>query len=180
MLDAMSLDSPTARAALAIAVDVALKSTAFLSTAYAAHALLGPRRALARSALWNACLVGLLLLPASTIRFPRLNIPLPWPAAEVARPSLMPTTAPLAPQPVAVSIPIERVERSLFAGPIGPGLPARTIAFAPPEPVSRLDTFSAVLSAYLWVVAMLVEESIVPRYDMGEPPSIASGLPRRR
>ena len=45
--------------------------------ALAAHAALGPRRALARSALWNACLVGLLLLPVCQLVFPRIRVTVP-------------------------------------------------------------------------------------------------------
>ncbi|MHC5541287.1 hypothetical protein ACYOEI_23960, partial [Singulisphaera rosea] len=60
-----------------IALDVALKATTLISLAYGFHWILGRRRALVRSALWNACLVGLLLIPATDLALPRLLITVP-------------------------------------------------------------------------------------------------------
>ena len=65
---------PGADAALLIAIDVVLKATIVLALAYAVHAGLGRGRALARSALWDATLVALLLLPLASLAFPRLRI----------------------------------------------------------------------------------------------------------
>lgn len=56
-----------------VALDLALKATALMALAFACHGALGRRRALARSALWNACLVGLLLLPAARKPSPRCS-----------------------------------------------------------------------------------------------------------
>ena len=58
MNELISSAFPEADAGLLIAVDLFLKATIVLWLAYAVHALLGRRRALARSALWNATLVG--------------------------------------------------------------------------------------------------------------------------
>ena len=63
-----------ARPLLVIALDVALKATVLLVVALVAHALLGRHRALARSALWNACLAGLLVMPAASCGLPRLRM----------------------------------------------------------------------------------------------------------
>ncbi|WZO98763.1 carboxypeptidase regulatory-like domain-containing protein [Isosphaeraceae bacterium EP7] len=155
MLDILPIDFPPARAALVIAVDVALKSGAFLAAAYAAHALLGPRRALARSALWNACLVGLVLLPVTTLLVPRLNIPLPWPAVEVARPATMPATAPPAPRPIAVATPFMRPEPRLLVSPIGPRIASRTPDFASDAPARRIGMFTIIGGVYFVVIALL-------------------------
>ena len=57
-----------------LALDLALRVTALLVLTLTLHALLGPRRSLIRSALWHACLVGLLILPLASIATPRLRI----------------------------------------------------------------------------------------------------------
>ncbi len=59
-----------------VSVDVALKATALLALTFAVHGALGRRRALVRSTLWNACLVGLIAIPASSLLFPRLRLPI--------------------------------------------------------------------------------------------------------
>ena len=76
MIDPFGSTILGARAAL-VALDVALKATALMAMAFACHGVLGRRRALIRSALWNAGLVGLLLLPAASLAFPRLRITVP-------------------------------------------------------------------------------------------------------
>jgi hypothetical protein len=60
-----------------VALDVTLKATALMTLAFACHWALGRRRALARSALWNACLIGLLILPTASLAFPRLRVTVP-------------------------------------------------------------------------------------------------------
>ncbi len=74
MIDFIRAAYPAANMALVVALDVALKATAILMLAFAAHAALSRRRALVRSALWNATLVGLMLLPLASLAFPRLQI----------------------------------------------------------------------------------------------------------
>ena len=83
MLNAPGLVLPDAREALAVALDVGVKATVLLVIALAAHAAVGRRRALVRSALWNACLVGLLVLPVASLAFPRLRLVV-LPTQEVA------------------------------------------------------------------------------------------------
>jgi hypothetical protein len=61
-----------ARTALGFGLDVAVKATAMFLLAWLAHAALGRRRALARSALWNATVLGLFCLPVAVVAFPRL------------------------------------------------------------------------------------------------------------
>jgi len=74
MIDLFGSAIPGDSAALVVAFDVALKSTTLIVLAWAAHALVGRRRALVRSALWNSCVVGLLVVPATSLLFPRLRI----------------------------------------------------------------------------------------------------------
>jgi hypothetical protein len=70
----IGLESKLMRQAAAFGLDLALKSTAWLLLTIAIHALLGRRRVLARSALWNACLAGLLVLPPIVAWSPRLRV----------------------------------------------------------------------------------------------------------
>ena len=58
-------------------IDAAIKATVLIATFLAVHAALGRRRAVIRSALWNTCLLGLLLLPAASLALPRLRIFVP-------------------------------------------------------------------------------------------------------
>ncbi|WP_422923892.1 carboxypeptidase regulatory-like domain-containing protein [Singulisphaera sp. PoT] len=60
-----------------IALDVALKVAVLIGIVYVLHYVLGRSRALVRSALWNACLIGLLLIPAADLALPRLIITVP-------------------------------------------------------------------------------------------------------
>lgn len=78
------------------AVELATRATALLVAAFLGHALLGRRRALARSALWNACLAGLLVLPACGWLLPRLRLPV-LPATSEALPSPSVESAPPVP-----------------------------------------------------------------------------------
>jgi beta-lactamase regulating signal transducer with metallopeptidase domain len=74
MIDFIGSVFPGKNASILVALDVAIKATALLLLAYGAHFGLGRRRALARSALWCASLIGLLLLPVANVTFPRLQI----------------------------------------------------------------------------------------------------------
>ena len=65
---------PGAEAGLLIAMDLLLKATIVLLLGYVVHALLGRRRALARSALWNATLAALLFLPVASLSLPRVSV----------------------------------------------------------------------------------------------------------
>jgi len=56
------------------AVDLVAKTTLLLLLVLVAHILLGHRRVLIRSGLWNAALVALLVLPALTLALPHLRV----------------------------------------------------------------------------------------------------------
>ncbi|HWE35172.1 MAG TPA: efflux RND transporter periplasmic adaptor subunit [Isosphaeraceae bacterium] len=62
------------REGVALGLDVAIKAAAAVALAIGAHLALGRRRALVQSAVWNACLVGLLVLPAAAAAFPAWRI----------------------------------------------------------------------------------------------------------
>lgn len=85
---------------LVVVLDLAAKATALLVVAFLSHAALGRRRVLVRSALWNACLVGLLLLPAASLAFPRLIVTLPAAAAIPIAPAID-EPATVFPEPIA-------------------------------------------------------------------------------
>jgi multidrug resistance efflux pump/beta-lactamase regulating signal transducer with metallopeptidase domain len=75
--------TPWRLAALGFGLDVALKAAVLILVALALHLVVGRRRVLVRSVLWNACLAGLLALPAIDAAFPRLRIAcLPAPLAK--------------------------------------------------------------------------------------------------
>ena len=57
-----------------LAADVIVKGTLLFLLAMAAHAILGRRHALIRSALWNAVLLTAILQPAVTLGLPRFRI----------------------------------------------------------------------------------------------------------
>lgn len=76
MIDPFGSTIAGTRAAL-VALDVALKATALMTLAFACHGVLGRGRALVRSALWNACFVGLLLIPAAGLALPRFYVTVP-------------------------------------------------------------------------------------------------------
>lgn len=81
---------------LAIGLDVLVKATALIVLAAAVTlALNGPRRLLWRSAVWNALLVALAVLPLAAITFPRLRVhclpALPHPAVAAAENAGVPT-----------------------------------------------------------------------------------------
>ena len=101
MTGILAIGTPRLIGALAVVLDLALKATALLALAWAVHLSLGRRRAMARSASWNASLVGLLLLPAVAAALPRLRVV----CLPVADP---PPTA--APAPIAPARPGSRLE----------------------------------------------------------------------
>ena len=73
----MSLDSAHGSTTLAVMIEAAIKAAVLIVTFLAVHAALGRRRAVVRSALWNTCLLGLLLLPVASLMLPRLRIFVP-------------------------------------------------------------------------------------------------------
>lgn len=73
MTGIMTLLSEMSSQAVWLGLDVAAKATVVLLLAVAVNRLLNGR-VLARAAVWNALLVGLILLPPATALFPRLRI----------------------------------------------------------------------------------------------------------
>ena len=85
MIDILAPTSLEMRGATALGLSIALKATLLMLVALTVHLLLGQRRPLVRSVIWNACLLGLLLLPISAATFPRLRFSAPrGPAATPA------------------------------------------------------------------------------------------------
>ncbi len=74
MIDLFFADAPWTRAIAAVGADIVIKATVLAGAAWVLHTLLGGRRVLTRSALWNTCLIALLALPIVTAAFPRLRI----------------------------------------------------------------------------------------------------------
>ncbi len=60
--------------AWAVGVDIAVKATLLMVAALLLDRALRSRHVLACSSVWNACLIGLALLPLATLAFPRLRI----------------------------------------------------------------------------------------------------------
>jgi beta-lactamase regulating signal transducer with metallopeptidase domain len=60
------------------AIELATKSTLLLAIVLLGHSVLRRRHALACSALWNACVLGLLLLPVAILFAPDYGLPAPW------------------------------------------------------------------------------------------------------
>jgi beta-lactamase regulating signal transducer with metallopeptidase domain/thiol-disulfide isomerase/thioredoxin len=74
MSDVFGLGSGLNYQVIAFGLDLALKSAVLLALAILIHAILGRRRALGRSAVWNACLAALLVLPLVVGLSPRLHV----------------------------------------------------------------------------------------------------------
>ncbi len=72
----LSSSSEWGRTVGSFGFDLVVRSSVLILLAFALHALLGRRRVLIRSVVWNATLVGLLLLPVAMIRFPRILLAL--------------------------------------------------------------------------------------------------------
>ncbi len=117
MIDALYTPSPWARAVVAIAADVALKATVLYLAALLCDRLLVRRRALVRSGMWHACLLGLVALPLVAAAFPRLRIR-----------CLPPTETPTAPEAMLTST------ASGDVAPFAPSGPSFHDAAATPDP----------------------------------------------
>ena len=71
---------------LAAGLDLAVRAALVLLCSFTIHVLLGRRRILGRASLWNACLVGLLVLPVATSSLPRVRVyGLGWIGRQLAR-----------------------------------------------------------------------------------------------
>jgi beta-lactamase regulating signal transducer with metallopeptidase domain/multidrug efflux pump subunit AcrA (membrane-fusion protein) len=142
MIDVLGPPSSWTRALLALGIDVALKAAALGLLAFLLHRLLGRRRPLVRSVLWNACLIGLLLLPASAAVFPRFSI--------TCLPETSAVTSPARLDPVAME---------------GPEIPAPSLVVVAPQPVqpakTRFDLSLTIVMLYFSVAAMLALRLLV-------------------
>jgi beta-lactamase regulating signal transducer with metallopeptidase domain/protocatechuate 3,4-dioxygenase beta subunit/peroxiredoxin len=163
MIGMLNEASPTA---LAMAIDAATKATVLIVAALIAHAMLGQRRVLARSALGNACLAGLLVLPVASWAMPRMRVavlPAPGPASvQVPSPTLgiptpredgesdhLPTVASPALLPAIVPGETPPITRSLHDD-------SRRTMIAPPIRVEKLGASGLVLGVYLTGVGLMV------------------------
>lgn len=126
------------REGLDVGLDVAIKAAAAVALAVVAHVALGRRRALVQSAVWNACLVGLLVLPAAAVAFPAWRIAC-LPAAPRAA-----ATADVG--PVAESV--GPIEAAAVEGP--------EIEATAPERPRGLDGAGAIVLAYGAVAGLLL------------------------
>lgn len=74
MIDVLSTFAPETSGVLAAALGVFSRATVLLVLALVVHLLLVSRRPMVRSALWNSCLIGLVLLPLTAFALPRLRV----------------------------------------------------------------------------------------------------------
>ncbi|MDG3006067.1 carboxypeptidase regulatory-like domain-containing protein [Paludisphaera mucosa] len=140
------------------ALDAALKATVLMTLAFAVHFALGRRRTLSRSALWNACLVGMSLLPLVGMAFPRWRaVVLPGRVASrpPARIVADVDVSPALPEPTPPAL-----ESPLDHRPVDPSRPVtapRPTAVAPAVGGwRRVGAAGMVVTAYLAVVAALL------------------------
>jgi peroxiredoxin len=152
---------------LGVAADVAIKASALLALAFVAHVLLGPRRALVRSAVWNACLIGLLVLVPMSAAVPRLRLAV-LPASNPAHQD-SPTIVPSFPSasietsdrddPVpsrTVVLPKGRVKADVAVLAAIQERPHAGVAAPSTAPISRrIDPGLALLVAYALIVSLL-------------------------
>ncbi len=139
MIGILGPASPWARETIALGLDVSLKATVLVLLALAIHLGSGRRRALLRSVLWNACLLGLLVLPVAAVAFPGLRVAC-LPGRE-APADFGPVREAVAPPPLSPD-PLD-----------GPNLIESPLVR--PQAPTRLDWASAVVLAYLAIAAAL-------------------------
>jgi C-terminal processing protease CtpA/Prc/beta-lactamase regulating signal transducer with metallopeptidase domain len=118
--------------AWAIGVDIALKATLLLVAASLLDRVLRTRHLLACSSIWNACLIGLILLPVAAIAFPRLRIECLPPETATAESIDMWMTDPTA------MLPIDHIEESPTTGATATGPAVRSLEPQTPSPPARI------------------------------------------
>ena len=131
---------------LLVGLDLTTKATVPLLAAYVCHGALGRRRTLARSAIWNASLVGLLLLPAS-LALPRWIVTIPSPEATLTAPITHESRA-ILPEPIASTF-----AKVVIPDPVVPRLMEPTLAVSTTRPI--LGGMDIVIGFYLLIVAVL-------------------------
>lgn len=142
MLDAtvFSLFSPQATAqAFAFALDLGLKSLALCAAALVLDRLLG-RRVLARSTALNACLLGLVLLPAAALVFPQLRLNL------ASQPAVAESAPPVPQSDFAASPLAPQDDSALSPAPLSP-FAGRKDAVSPSETRQNAEPRSAAAPA---------------------------------
>ncbi len=144
--------------AVGFGLDVGAKAAALVAVvALADRAILGRRRVPARATLWNACLLGLLLLPPAASLLPKWTVAwFPAPSREIAPVEVMavipesasPEIAPAPPAPEARTGP----SPASIAAPVIPGpapLVPRPAPVAAPPPPRPVDLAAVALGLYV-------------------------------
>jgi RND family efflux transporter MFP subunit len=116
--------SPTLSAVVSIAGEIAWKAALLCLAAAIAHLMAGRRRVLLRSAVWHACLGGLLLLPVIVMCGPRMTVAIL--ESQAALPRLLrsvpavesPAQIRNAEQPVPASARVEAANRQVAVVPM--------------------------------------------------------------
>ena len=103
-----------------LVLDLSLKVTVLYLVAMLLHLLLGRRRPLSRSGLWNAILAGLIVLPVATLAFPRLQIDFPQTPASDLVESQQANDATTKPSSLAIGSRIDDLAAT-FEGDRAPG-----------------------------------------------------------
>src|SRR4051794_25981018 len=103
-----------------LVLDLSLKVTVLYLVAMLLHLLLGRRRPLSRSGLWNAILAGLIGLPVATLAFPRLRIDFPLAPASHLVESQQANDATTKPSSLAIGSRIDD-QAATFEGDRAPG-----------------------------------------------------------
>lgn len=142
--------------AVSFGLDVGLKASIVMLIALALHAAVGKRRVLVRSVLWNACLVGLLVLPAAVAVVPRLRVAC-LPADETSPVVAEPATSVAMPNPTpirGISAHEPVVARLNGPSPAGESV-IETTNEATPKKAWRFDAAMTLVLAYLLITTLL-------------------------
>lgn len=148
-----------------------LRSIVLLALAFMVHFALGKRRALARTVVWNASLIGLFALPIFVLGAPPLKIPVftspaPERLSRTAGPTIVEPDA-AAVDPTAIGLPVARLrgesktlsESKTFANASGRALPSSAVGASHPaaERSRGLPSVSAVVTAtYALICGMML------------------------
>lgn len=162
MISAMPVSPAWFQPAILIGLDVAAKSLLLLALGFAATALLTRKQLLTRSALWNACVLGLLILPISSVALPRLRIPV-LPATPVASLAPEPTVAPIDETMVAT-------ESRILEPAIPEPSPSVATESAPPPPLlkppNKINWVLVAILAYAGGTALLALRLVLALLDV--------------
>lgn len=149
---------------------VAFKAAVLGVLAYAIHLVLGRRRVLVRSVLWNGCVAGLLILPLVVLWIPSLRIVcLPADRSEARAPAIViEGLRPSRPQPLPANEPSVRESPRLAALPTpAPRVPERSVPITPQPRRKPVDPLLAVLCVYAIGVAGLTVRLVLSLCAVG-------------